>query len=262
MKLATYQKRRARDQWHCMILTMTDAELAVIQERIGPGPYSFFYDKGYVQIQQVTAGGCHIYRHTVNKGFHTLQQTRLMCESTPKVAFGATELPDAHLAWDDGLLLIDTSGLPLPPVAGRKPQQKRQTKRLPMKQLQQLNFEGTQMKTINGEAADAAAPVINGKLMRRVIATLEDVFDDQKGLYVTGWNDERVAKECNASFDFVVKTRREAFGEIKEDPRMAELRRDLEALIAAKRVSDDNFAQRFSQLEARVANLELAPKFK
>ena len=75
-------------------------------------------------------------------------------------------------------------------------------------------------------------PVIgpNPKIARRVITLLNEHFDTDKRLYHHGWSDERVAKEANASLEFVINYRKEAYAELAEDPVATKLRDDIKAL--------------------------------
>jgi hypothetical protein len=68
------------------------------------------------------------------------------------------------------------------------------------------------------------------RLTLRVGGVIEEHFDREKRLYHLGWSDERVAKETSAALDFVLKVRKEGFGELAEDPEMTRLRLDIKAL--------------------------------
>jgi hypothetical protein len=99
--------------------------------------------------------------------------------------------------------------------------------------------------------APAHAPVgaigPDPKIARRVITLLNDHFDSEKRVYEPGWSDERIAKEAAAALDFVTKYRREAYGELAEDPEIAKLRDDLKAM-------DDLFTGQLKQLELNFAH--------
>ena len=65
------------------------------------------------------------------------------------------------------------------------------------------------------------------KIARRIYAKLEDVFNDQTRLYSSGWSDEKVGVELDVSPELVTRLRREAFGELAEDPAIGSLRDDI-----------------------------------
>jgi hypothetical protein len=65
------------------------------------------------------------------------------------------------------------------------------------------------------------------KIARRIYAKLEDVFNDQTRLYSSGWSDEKVGVELDVSPELVTRLRREAFGELAEDPVIGSLRDDI-----------------------------------
>jgi hypothetical protein len=66
------------------------------------------------------------------------------------------------------------------------------------------------------------------KIARRVFGLLDDHFDEETRRYRPGYSDERVAKEADTAIELVMRLRREAYGELAEDPKLTELRDELE----------------------------------
>lgn len=79
---------------------------------------------------------------------------------------------------------------------------------------------------------DQREPTENAVISKKVHTLLMSQFDDATGAYLAGYSDERVAKEADCSPEFVKKTRRGAYGELKEDPRLTQLKAELQALAA------------------------------
>ncbi|WP_266032385.1 hypothetical protein [Brucella intermedia] len=108
---------------------------------------------------------------------------------------------------------------------------------------------------------------INPKIARQVYSLLESVFDEAQGRYEKGWSDERIGKQLEVAPNAVEKIRREAYGEIREDPKIVALREDLESLKkdlakAEEKVLNDATRQieplrnRVQVLEKRLAELD------
>jgi hypothetical protein len=106
----------------------------------------------------------------------------------------------------------------------------------------------------------------NAKVTRRVIVALEEHFDDEKKLYRDGYSDERIAKEEDASIDFVKKYRRDAYGELAVDPEIAKLTEDIKAMeelftsqlntfSGQLQTLERSFAQQIGELKGRVDRL-------
>ena len=93
------------------------------------------------------------------------------------------------------------------------------------------------------------------KLARRIYSLLDENFHEGSRLYRDGWNDERVAKEADAALDVVVKFRREAYGELAEDPALQALRDDLAILRMEVEDIREKFKVALTPLEARIDEL-------
>lgn len=99
------------------------------------------------------------------------------------------------------------------------------------------------------------------KLARRIYAKLDEVFDERKRIYQPGWNDTKVAADLNVSMQIVENIRREAYGELAEQPEVTaakfeitKLRADMEKteseLVDFIQQSLQPFRERIVQLEA------------
>lgn len=73
-------------------------------------------------------------------------------------------------------------------------------------------------------------PTPSPKITHAVFQLLDGVFDPAKRLYKSGYTDQRVAKEAGTSEDVVLYLRTETFGQLAEDPRLGNIRDDLELL--------------------------------
>lgn len=99
------------------------------------------------------------------------------------------------------------------------------------------------------------------KMMRRVFTLLDEHFDGDRRLYHRDWNDARIAKEAVASPEFVIKLRREAYGELAEDPEIGRLRDDIRAMdeLYTKQLKqlEGSFASQINELRSRLEKLGL-----
>lgn len=73
-------------------------------------------------------------------------------------------------------------------------------------------------------------PTPSPKITHAVFQLLDGVFDPAKRLYKSGYTDQRVARECGTSEEVVLYLRVETFGQLAEDPRISNIRDDLELL--------------------------------
>ena len=103
-------------------------------------------------------------------------------------------------------------------------------------------------------------PQPDAKVLRRVFALLGQHFDEENGRYKQGWSDELIAKEANTFRDFVVKYRRESFGELAEHPDLVKLREDIKALSDQFALNATETSHRLSELTARCERLSVTLK--
>lgn len=87
---------------------------------------------------------------------------------------------------------------------------------------------------------------------------LADHFDTVDGRYVDGWSDEKIAKETGIAKATVADFRKAGFGEIKEDPAIAAIRADINALEEIQREHAAGIAQQLAELRARLAKVSVA----
>ena len=66
-------------------------------------------------------------------------------------------------------------------------------------------------------------PTVNLRKQREIFDLLEEAFDEKEGYYRGGMSDKLIAETADMSVEFIAKLRREAFGEIKTDPKIIEL---------------------------------------
>lgn len=94
--------------------------------------------------------------------------------------------------------------------------------------------------------------VPNLKLARKVYAALDEHFDEDKKMYRDGWNDLTISKSLGVSQDVVTRIRREAYGELAMDPKLAKLSDDIELL----RMEYDDAQQKMVAVSTRLVALE------
>jgi hypothetical protein len=87
--------------------------------------------------------------------------------------------------------------------------------------------------------------------MRRIFALVEGHFDETKGCYLNGYNDERVSKELNLPRALIAKVREESGLKIKGNPEVIALRSELEALKDLFIAEAGKIEGKLKQLEAR-----------
>lgn len=86
------------------------------------------------------------------------------------------------------------------------------------------------------------------KIQHTVFQLLDQVFDANKRLYRSGYTDQRVARDCGTSEDVVAYLRNETFGALAEDPRISNIRDDLELLQM-------DAAEKFAALQKQMGEL-------
>lgn len=82
---------------------------------------------------------------------------------------------------------------------------------------------------------------------------LQEHFNVEDGAYGPEWSDERIAKDCSLSLEFVAAIRDEAFGPLKEPPEIAKLNADLEALASLFEEQTNQFKAEIATMRARIA---------
>jgi len=89
------------------------------------------------------------------------------------------------------------------------------------------------------------------KAHRMVMMMLEEQYDETHKRYRSGWNDERIAKECGTSKASVAKTREEFFGPAGIPEEAAKLRDGIEHLRKEAAASHADFDKRLAALSSR-----------
>ncbi len=81
----------------------------------------------------------------------------------------------------------------------------------------------------------------------RIRHKLDGVFDDAKGMYLDGFSDQRVAEELKLPRKMIEPIREAAYGPIRTDPEIDQLRTDIATLIAQA----STLANRLAEVEKR-----------
>ncbi len=81
----------------------------------------------------------------------------------------------------------------------------------------------------------------------RIRHKLDEVFDDSKGMYLDNYCDRRVAEELKLPRKMIEQIREAAYGPIRTDPEIEQLRTDITALIAQA----STLANRLAEVEKR-----------
>lgn len=95
----------------------------------------------------------------------------------------------------------------------------------------------------------------SAKISRRVITLLNDHFDTDKRLYAQGWSDERVRLEADASLEFVIKTRKDAYAELAEDPETTKMRQEIKSLEELVNLYNSDIQSKLEELKLRMDKL-------
>ena len=98
------------------------------------------------------------------------------------------------------------------------------------------------------------------RLTLRIGGVIEEHFDRDKRRWHDGWSDERIAKETSAALDFVIKVRREGFGELAEDPEETKMRAAIQTLedkiVQWSKVFEDKILHLSSEVDEMKAKLD------
>lgn len=83
---------------------------------------------------------------------------------------------------------------------------------------------------------------------------LQAHFDVKNGRYVTGWSDEKIAKDTGLGLKSVADYRIAEFGEIREPTEIALIRQDVNALEKLQQETNATFTGEIATLRARLAD--------
>lgn len=92
--------------------------------------------------------------------------------------------------------------------------------------------------------------------MRKVFAALEDNFDAEKGEYLHGYSDERIAKETGISVDGVKKYRIDGFGKLRAPTELDVLKRDVEELQEMYLKFENEMKEKLKDARARILTMQ------
>lgn len=92
--------------------------------------------------------------------------------------------------------------------------------------------------------------------MRKVFAALEDNFDAEKGEYLHGYSDERIAKETGISVDGVKKYRIDGFGKLRPPTELDAVEREINELTALFVKFEGEMKERLKDARARISNMQ------
>lgn len=92
--------------------------------------------------------------------------------------------------------------------------------------------------------------------MRKVFAALEDNFDAEKGEYLHGYSDERIAKETGISVDGVKKYRIDGFGKLRAPTELDTLKREVEELQGLFIKFENEFKEKIKDARARILTMQ------
>ena len=110
-------------------------------------------------------------------------------------------------------------------------------------------------KTVATQISPAAM-----KAQARMMTMLMEQFNAETGLYASGWDDARVAKETSLALDHVKAFRVAAFGELKEPDAISVLRADMISTEKALIALAEDVRREMTALRARLDGL--AQQFK
>jgi len=99
----------------------------------------------------------------------------------------------------------------------------------------------------------AAQPrVLSPPEKQRVRALLDGNFDDATGRYLAGWSDQRIGTELDVPWSRVAELREMAYGPLKEDPRLDQLRVELTDLKTKAALAHKKWDEIAADLERRI----------
>lgn len=119
------------------------------------------------------------------------------------------------------------------------------------------NVETTSMQPNKNDmtALQPQRPNPAPRITHAVFQSLDAHFDAQKRLYTGGFSDAKVAKQCGTTEDVVAWLRRETFGDLAEDPRVSNLRDDVELLRMEMTESIKSWHVRLAEIDSRLEQL-------
>lgn len=93
----------------------------------------------------------------------------------------------------------------------------------------------------------------------KMFGLLQTHFDAEKGCYLNGYSDKKIAEETGVAPDLVAGVRSQAFGEIKEPAEIAQLASDIDVLASLIEETVAPLRTELAALKTRLA--EVRKKF-
>jgi hypothetical protein len=115
------------------------------------------------------------------------------------------------------------------------------------------------MKGVDTMAAKPSTPTVREptmKEMRLISVKLDGVFDADKGMFLDGYSDAKVASELDLPLALVVRVREEAFGKLMLDPDLLALRDEFNALQTMMADMETTFQRRHADLTAKAEDIQ------
>lgn len=143
----------------------------------------------------------------------------------------------------------------------REAREQAEKQRAELREKEEMKAPTTSVSTVAVNAVAGTGIGPDPKMMHRIFNLLDDHFDNVKRLYRSGWDDERIAKEGGASLEFVIKLRRDVYGELAENPEIGKLRDDIKAMdelfTSQLKKLEGSFASQINELRSRLEKLGL-----
>lgn len=92
----------------------------------------------------------------------------------------------------------------------------------------------------------------------RVFKLLTAHFDDTAGRFSAGWSDKKIASETGVALTAVTTLRVQCFGDLKEDPAVAEMRFEIAALDALCTETFATIQQQVAEMRAKLGKIGAA----
>jgi hypothetical protein len=100
----------------------------------------------------------------------------------------------------------------------------------------------------------AITPAV-ARATRKLFQLLEDNFDAEKGAYLHGYSDERVAKECELSVEAVKQHRANAFGKLRPPSELHLLKMEVDELQRFALQTENDMRAKLKELNAKLSSL-------
>lgn len=130
-------------------------------------------------------------------------------------------------------------------------QRRRAAASTPLKKEAPVTAPATVTPIQPSPAPEAREPTTQQRLNIR--GKLDAVFDDQAGMYLDGYSDQKIGEELKLPWSWVAKIRDAAYGPIRVDPEIVALRAEITGLQAEHKKFGERMAQAMARLDAMTA---------